>query len=90
MRHTAPGLTALLLMILGGCSAKPSRLEVIPVLPPLALLEPCPETLIPERGTNGDLLETAIMLRLDLAACNAQLAILREWRKEHEAMGKGK
>ena len=90
MKNTALGLLALPLLMLGACSVKPSRLEVVPLLPPLVHLEPCPETPIPESGTNGDLLQVAAMLRLDLAHCNAQLTILREWRKEHETMGREK
>lgn len=85
MTRTVLGLMLPPLLMLGGCSGKPSRLEVIPVLPPRAQLEPCPETPIPESGSNGDMHEIASLLRLDLAACNKQLAILREWREEHEA-----
>jgi hypothetical protein len=49
--------------------------------PPAALLADCPETAIPASGSNGDLLETAKMLRVDLAECNRSKLRLREWVK---------
>ena len=55
----------------------------------MALLQDCPETKIPTNGSNGDLLEVAKMLRLDLAECNKSKGRLREWvHQEKAAMGK--
>jgi hypothetical protein len=42
-------------------------------------LADCPETPLLGSGSNGDLLEAARMLRLDLAECNRGKARLREW-----------
>lgn len=84
------GLPLLLLLILGGCSTKPLiKVETVLLSPPAALLADCPETPIPERGSNGDLLELAKLLRIDLAECNRSKARLREWlNKELIDMGK--
>ena len=52
-------------------------------------MQDCPETAIPKSGSNGDLLEVAKMLRLDLAECNRSKARLREWvERERADMGK--
>ena len=74
MKRLRLGLLLLPLAVLGGCSAKPLVRT---------------ETAIPESGSNGDLLEVAKMLRLDLAECNRSKARLREWiERENAAMGK--
>lgn len=74
------GLLLLLLTMLSACSARPLvKTETVMLIPPSALLMDCPETPIPESGNNGDLLEVARMLRLDLAECNRSKARLREW-----------
>ena len=87
------GLPLLFLMMLGGCSTRPLTLtKTVPVLlaPPASLMQDCPETEIPQSGSNGDLLEVAKMLRTDLAECNRSKARLREWiEQERTAMGKG-
>jgi hypothetical protein len=90
MKRLRLGLLLLPLAVLGGCSAKPLvRTETALLTPPAALLQDCPETAIPESGSNGDLLEVAKMLRLDLAECNRSKARLREWiERENAAMGK--
>lgn len=90
MKYYRIGLLPLLLEVLGGCSVKPLvRTETALLRPPAALLQDCPETAIPESGSNGDLLEVAKMLRLDLAECNRSKARLREWiERENAAMGK--
>ena len=92
MRPSKLGLPLFLLLMLGGCSAKPLTLtKTVPVLlaPPAALMQDCPETAIPQSGSNGDMLEVAKMLRLDLAECNKSKARLREWvAQEKAAMGK--
>ena len=70
----------LLLMMLSACSVKPlTRTETVVLAPPSALLANCPETPIPASGSNADLLETAKLLRIDLAECNRSKARLREW-----------
>lgn len=88
------GLPALCLLLFGGCSAKPqimTRTETVLLSPPAALLANCPETPVPAEGSNGDLLELAQMLRIDLAECNRSKARMREWLKEEkEIMGKEK
>ena len=76
------GLPALCLLMLGACSVKPQvivKTELVILAPPAALLADCPETPIPARGTNADLLTLAKMLRIDLAECNRGKARLREW-----------
>ena len=90
MKRLRLGLLLLLLAVLGGCSVKPLvRTETALLRPPAALLQDCPETAIPESRSNGDLLEVAKMLRLDLAECNRSKARLREWiERENAAMGK--
>ena len=89
MKRLRLGLLLLPLAVLGGCSAKPLvRTETALLTPPAALLQDCPETAIPESGSNGDLLEVAKMLRLDLAECNKSKARLREW-VQAESQGKG-
>lgn len=90
MKCSKFGLLALLLLMLGGCSAKPLvRTELVIKLPPEALMQDCPETPIPASGSNGDLLDVAASLRLDLRECNRQNARLRQWAEEHTTMGKG-
>ena len=80
MKRLRLGLLLLLLAVLGGCSVKPIiKTEVVPLVPPAALLANCPETPIPASGSNADLLETAKLLRIDLAECNRSKARLREW-----------
>jgi hypothetical protein len=59
------------------------------LVPPAALLADCPETPIPASGSNGDLLETARMLRIDLAECNRSKARLREWVEAERQQGDG-
>ena len=80
MKLSRLGPLLLLLMMLSACSARPLvKTEIVVLIPPSALLMDCPETLIPTSGNNGDLLEVARMLRLDLAECNRSKARLREW-----------
>lgn len=89
MTFSKIGLLILCLLMLGGCSAKPTVKTQFSVrLPPAALMQDCPETPIPAEGNNGDLLEVSASLRLDLAECNRQKARLRQWAEEHTAMGK--
>lgn len=52
---------------------------MIVLAPPAVLTEDCPETPRPELVTNGDLLEAARTLRIDMAECNKKNARLREW-----------
>jgi hypothetical protein len=86
MKLSRLGLYLLLLPMLGACSARPlTRTETVLLAPPAALLADCPETPVPVSGNNGDLLELARMLRIDLAECNRSKARLREWA---EAEGK--
>ena len=84
------GLPLLFLMLVGGCSTKPLvRTETVLLSPPAGLMQDCPETAIPKSGSNGDLLEVAKKLRLDLAECNRSKARLREWiAQEKAAMGR--
>ena len=91
MKYLRIGLLPLLLLMLGGCSVKPIiKTEVVPLVPPAALLADCPETVIPESGSNGDFLEVAKMLRIDLDECNRSKARLREWvATEKMTTGKG-
>ena len=83
MKFSMFGLPALCLLMLGGCSMsqRPQLVQSATVLlsPPAALLADCPETPIPASGTNGDLLELAKLLRIDLAECSRSKARLREW-----------
>ena len=89
MRLSTLGLLSLPLLMLGGCSAKPlTRTETILLSPPAALLADCPETQIQESGSNGDFLEVAKMLRIDLAECNRSKARLREWLRTESKKGK--
>jgi hypothetical protein len=50
-------------------------------------MQACPETEIPASGSNADLLDAAISLRLDLAACNRRLTRLREWAEVQAQAG---
>lgn len=80
MKRIMSGLLLLSLLLLGGCSGGTLvKTETVLLQPPAALLASCPETPIPEAGTNGDLLEVAQMQRLDLMECNQKLFRLREW-----------
>ncbi len=89
MKLSRLGLLLLSLILLGGCSTKPLvRTETVLLVPPASLMQDCPETSIPKSGSNGDLLEVAKMLRLDLAECNKSKARLREW-VQAESQGKG-
>ena len=90
MKLSKFGLPLLFLILLGGCSTKPLvRTETVLLVPPASLMQDCPETAIPQSGSNGDMLEVAKMLRLDLAECNKSKARLREWvAQEKAAMGK--
>jgi hypothetical protein len=82
------GLPLLLPLTLGGCSAKTLiRAETVLLSPPTALLANCPETPLSLEGSNGDLLEAARMLRLDLAECNQSKARLREWTEQANGGG---
>ena len=88
MRRSRLGIWLLLPLTLGGCSAKPlTRVETAFLAPPAALLADCPETPIPAGGSNGDLLEAARMLRIDLAECNRSKARLREWAEAVKLTG---
>lgn len=91
MNRSSLGLLVTCLLMLGGCSGKQLvKTETAYQLPPEALMQDCPETAIPANGNNGDLLEVAASLRLDLQECNRKNARLRQWAEEHKAMGKGK
>ena len=59
------------------------RPEVVPALPPLVLVRPCPN---PFRviETTGQMVEQLTATRGALAACAAQVDALREWRVEAE------
>ncbi len=59
---------------LAGCGATlPSK-----VLPPVELLQDCPESPI-DTTTNGGLAKAIPILRHDIAVCNADKAALRQW-----------
>lgn len=91
MKLSRLGLPALCLLMLGGCSAKPLiRTETVLLSPPAALLADCPETPIPESGSNGDFLEVAKLLRIDLAECNRSKVRLREWIQTERQGKEGK
>ena len=74
------GLGALLIPVLTGCSERPLvKLETLPLNPPQALLQDCPQTPIPEIRTNGELFAHLIQVSLDLQACAQSKQRLREW-----------
>lgn len=88
MRCSKFGPLALFLLMVGGCSASPlTKTEVVQRTPPEILMQECPETAIPENGSNGDLLEVAVSLRLDLRECNKKLKRIRAWSHEHQNIG---
>ena len=59
---------------LGGCHATlPAK-----VLPPVELIQDCPESAI-DVTTNGGLAKAVPILRSDLAKCNIDKAALRAW-----------
>lgn len=73
-------------MISSGCSTGPDvvvKPEIVPALPPLALLRPCPN---PFRliDTTGQLVEQLTATRGALKACAAQVDALAQWRAEAE------
>ena len=73
-------LAVLYVVSLAGCARDVVTVrEPVPLAPPLALLEDCPEPL-PFYTTNGELLDWALDLRASLRACNADKAALRLWR----------
>lgn len=62
---------------LGGChTTLPTK-----VLPPVELLQDCPESSIAIR-TNGDLAKAVPILRQDLRVCNLDKQALRRWAEE--------
>lgn len=74
------GLLLPCLLLHGGCSKPPlTQVETLLLIPPAALLADCPQTPVPDQGTNADLLEIARMLRIDLAECNHSKERLRQW-----------
>ncbi len=88
MRCSKFGPLVLCLLMVGGCSTSPLvKTEVIQRMPPEVLMQECPETVIPQSGNNGDLLEVAASLRQDLEECNKKLKRLREWAHEHQTPG---
>jgi predicted small lipoprotein YifL len=71
----ADKLTLVLVIGLGGCATStPLR------LPPADLLQDCGSTLTKPR-TNGELVRQREALIVDIAACNRDKALLREWAK---------
>ena len=81
MRRLRLGLYLLFLLMLSGCfGSQLTQAETVLVFPPSPLMQDCPETVSEsEVVNNGDLLELAKMLRLDLAECNKSKERLREW-----------
>jgi hypothetical protein len=66
-------LASLLLASCASVAPAPMR-----VLPPLELLQDCPEPPI-QAATNGQLAESILALRDSLRGCNRDKAALREW-----------
>ena len=64
---------------LGGCKAT----LPIKVLPPVELIQDCPESAI-DVTTNGGLAKAVPILRSDLAKCNIDKAALRAWAGDTE------
>ena len=78
------GLILAFLLTFGGCSGKQPVEQVFPILPPTALMQPGQDLLLPESGTNGDLLEIVLALIADKAEAEAAKQRLRQWREAHE------
>lgn len=89
MRYRAPlnGLIALSLLWSAGCSRMTvaERVEVTPVLPPLALMAPRPEPAC-RAARNRDLVTCILDLRTWGRQAEADKAALSAWRKGAEQM----
>lgn len=72
-------LVSLCMVALVGCNAS----LPIKVLPPVELLQDCPESSIDVR-TNGGLAAAVPILRSDLAKCNIDKAALRAWAEDKD------
>ena len=78
MKLFLPGLIALCLTLLCGCSKPAPRIEVVRQTPPGALLAQTPEPVPPAQGaTNGELLDYAIELQSALQSSNDDKTALR-------------
>ena len=87
MTRWTTGLAALCLaLFLSACAGTPevvTRTEVRPVIPPAALMAPCPRPDM-EGQTNAALLDWALALDEALEHCNADKRALRRWADEHQ------
>ena len=78
MKLFLPGLIALCLTLLCGCSKSAPRIEVVRHAPPAVLLAPVPQPVPPAQGaTNGQLLDYTIELQSAFHSANDDKTALR-------------
>lgn len=73
-------MSLFLLMSLTACASKGPP-QIIKVLPPAALMQPCPDDVLPLK-VNGDLPKKIKELRGVIACERADKASLREWSRK--------
>lgn len=82
-RFVSASILACLLPSLIGCVAKPVTVtRIVPVLPPISLIQDCPAPAL-AGDTFGDVVGLTVDLQEALATCNADKASLRKWRADH-------
>lgn len=86
MKCKSACLFACLTLLSTACTAPPKlipKVEVQRVTPPASLLQPCPPPSRPG-PTIGDALDYIPEVLGELAACNHDKALLREWAEDAE------
>lgn len=75
-------LLPLFLTALSGCSETVKTVELPPVLPPDALLIPCPQKYRGPLNVTGDIVTAKNTAEAALAVCAAQIDGVREWKRQ--------